>query len=823
MGLFMFTDNIRCWGGLITRYVCLAFCFAHSTVVASSEIVEGIEWSYTIRNGGAELGVSGGRAIPLQVASGSLKIPERLGGCNVTSIGNAAFYACSGLKSISIPNTVTSIGRSAFKGCGLTSLTIPRSVSSIGGSAFAGCLSLSTIDILSSNLWTEDSVFWNCTSLKSISIPSGLSTIARQMFDGCTSLESVTIASGVSAIEKMAFSCCSALKTVAIPASVSSIGDGVFYGCSSLSSIAVDTGSFRYQAVDGVLYDKSITKIVAFPVAKKGTYEIPSTITTIADYAFSDCSMLTSVVIPASVGTIGSSAFLRCKSLTDVTIPSSVTQIGNCAFSECSSLTHVSVPENVKGIGYNTFSGCNSLMSISLPSGLTDIGENAFAYCKSLASIKIPQGVTTIGVSAFIGCSSLISVELPSAVSDIPAALFADCSSLCSMTIPSNTTCIGVSAFARCSSLEFVRIPPSVTSIANYAFVGCEKLQGVVIPCAELDQSAFAECCSLEFAELQFGVDYIPANLFYGCSSLTTVTIPSTVESIDDGAFENCGALAVVLVDKGDVDRIRNMMSASKSGLNINNISIVEKVCDICFDANGGSGGCVTSLTYGTSIEFPIVSRMGYSLTGWCAAKNGGQIVMGGSTAVSNATYYAQWTADAPIPNIGNDPTAEQIADALGGSYDAKLIAYITDGKTYNAYREWADNVTGADGKTVGAKMVKESPNAWLSFALHTDKLIDVAPKDGDLNVNNFLPTSNTGTYEMTVELVGIEVGAAAMAENLKRVFGIEGSTSLDADSFSPDDVGIEFGTPVGGKVKCTVAPKDKTTEAFFIKVKMKP
>lgn len=185
------------------------------------------------------------------------------------------------------------------------------------------------------------------------------------------------------------------------------------------------------------------------------------------------------------------------------------------------------------------------------------------------------------------------------------------------------------------------------------------------------------------------------------------------------------------------------------------------------------------------------------------------------------------WTSSAvpvdPIPDIGDTPSSDDVKTALEGSVDTKLATHITAGDDYNAYRAWAQVVKKSDGSAVaGQQAVKDSPNAWLAFALHTDKLIDVVPKDGDLKFYDFAPASETGKFDMTVELMGVEVGTAATAKNLKQVFVLEGSSTLDADSFSPSNVAIEFGTPVGGKVKCTAVPVDKTAGSFFLKMKLK-
>ena len=187
-----------------------------------------------------------------------------------------------------------------------------------------------------------------------------------------------------------------------------------------------------------------------------GVIEFDVPITTIGDYAFEDCSSLTSVTIPDSITTIGEGAFWGCSSLTSVTIPDSVTTIGYCAFYQCSSLTSVTIPDSVTEIGDSAFEDCSSLTSVTIPDGVTTIGTWAFSDCSSLTSVTIPDSVTSIGVWAFDGCSSLPSVTIPDSVTTIGSSAFRDCTSLTSVTIPDSVTEIGYYAFNNCSSLTSV-------------------------------------------------------------------------------------------------------------------------------------------------------------------------------------------------------------------------------------------------------------------------------------------------------------------------------------------------------------------------------
>jgi len=176
-----------------------------------------------------------------------------------------------------------------------------------------------------------------------------------------------------------------------------------------------------------------------------------------------------------------------------------------------------------------------------------------------------------------------------------------------------------------------------------------------------------------------------------------------------------------------------------------------------------------------------------------------------------------------PIPDIGDTPSEIEVRHALNGSADLRLAVNITNGVEYAAYREWAATVKSSKGSdAAGARAVKESSNAWLSFALHSNKLIETAPVQGDLKIDDFKHSATDGGFDMIVSLDGVNVGSEASKENLKKVFGIEGSTSLFGDSFSSASVDLEFGTPEKGKVKCTAVPKDKAATSFFIKMKLK-
>ena len=202
-------------------------------------------------------------------------------------------------------------------------------------------------------------------------------------------------------------------------------------------------------------------------------------VTSIGDYAFYDCSSLTSITIPNSVTSIGDEAFDGCSSLTSIVIPDSVTSIGDWAFSGCSGLTSITIPNSVTSIGDYAFYNCSGLTSITIPNSVTSIGDWAFYDCSGLTSITIPNSVTSIGDYAFYDCSSLTSITIPNSVTSIGYWEFYNCSGLTSITIPNSVTSIGDWAFYNCSGLTSITIPNSVTSIGDYAFYDCSGLTSI--------------------------------------------------------------------------------------------------------------------------------------------------------------------------------------------------------------------------------------------------------------------------------------------------------------------------------------------------------
>lgn len=364
---------------------------------------------------------------------------------NITSIKNYTFYNFSNLTNITIPNSITSIGDYAFFGCtSLTNITIPDSVTSIGEGAFSGCKSITDIAILDSVTSMGSAVFRGCTALESVSIGNGVIYIGNNTFYYCDNLKNIKIGNGVTSIGANAFYMCKSLTSIIIPDSVTSIGDSAFGSCTSLTSVT-----------------------------------IPESVTSIGNDAFSSCSSLNDVYYTGNISdwckiefsNKYSNPMCNAKNLYfsgnliegNINISEGVRKIGNYAFLNCSDLTSITIPNSVTSIGDYAFEGCERLTSIEIPDSVTKIGSFAFSYCSSITSITLPDNVTSIGKNAFRHCYGLTSVEIPEGVKCIENYLFDNCTNLESVTIPESVTKIYYYAFEDCNALQ------------NIYYAGCQK------------------------------------------------------------------------------------------------------------------------------------------------------------------------------------------------------------------------------------------------------------------------------------------------------------------------------------------------------------
>ena len=523
----------------------------------------------------------------------------------ITSIGKYAFYGCSGLTELILPNSVTSIGNAAFVDCsGLAKITSLAEIPPVCSSnVFDGVNKIncelivpivSVVAYKQARGWNEfsnitaapvrcgDSITWTLDDLGNLTL-SGSGEMWDYVYNDSpfkdSGIKTVTIEDGITSIGDYAFSGCSGLTELILPSSVTSIGDYAFYGCSGLTELI-----------------------------------LPNSVTSIGDGAFLGCSGLTELTLPNSLTEIGKYAFRGCSGLTELILPNSVTSIRESAFSGCSGLEKIAVesgnscydsrdncnsiidtetntlivgcknsviPNSVTSIGDGAFRGCRGLTELILPNSVTSIGDFAFLGCRGLTELTLPNSVTSIGNYAFSDCSGLekITVEsgnsrydsrdncnsiietktntliagcknsiIPNSVTSIGNGAFEYCSGLTELTLPNSVTSIGDGAFLGCRGLTKLTLPNSVTSIGNSAFCDCSGLTELTLPnsITSIGQTAFYGCSGLTELTLPNSVWSIGYYAFYGCSGLTELTLPNSVTSIGDGAFGDCSGLSKI-------------------------------------------------------------------------------------------------------------------------------------------------------------------------------------------------------------------------------------------------------------------------------------
>jgi len=356
----------------------------------------------------------------------SVSIPK-----TVKEIGKFAFRGCANLSKISIPNSVISIDNFAFSCCiSLNSIYIPYSVSNIKGNVFEACENLTGLAVSTLNpafkssggvLFDKtmetlvsfptgkitgdyiipdtvkrigESAFADCINLYSVSIPDSVKQIDESAFHGCFGLTNITFSNSVVNIVELTFASCKNLRSFTIPNSVTNIEDSAFCDCENLSSITIPESVLRiehsvfdlcpnltnlivnesnpnYSSQNGVLFDKTMEKLIKFPTGKISNH----------------------YKIPASVKEIADSAFSYSKELFSVDIPNSVERIGRTAFTDCTDLNKVFIPDSVKIIGAMAFSNCSNLKSITISNSDTNIECGAFYYCENLEEFHYRSSV----------------------------------------------------------------------------------------------------------------------------------------------------------------------------------------------------------------------------------------------------------------------------------------------------------------------------------------------------------------------------------------------------------------------------------------------
>lgn len=462
----------------------------------------------------------------------SIIIPEVMDGQTITSIAENAFYNCTNLKSITIPNGVIEIGKGAFAYCTkLEEVSFGANVKVIGDSAF-GRTALTNIDL--TGIESIGIGAFAHSQLINITIPDSVTNISKQAFRSCKKLEVVEMGNGVNYIPQEMFYECEKLSTFVLPESIESIGKH----------------AFAYTSLTGIDLTKVKTiEDCAFGYTKLTNVNISDSVTSMGEQVFYGCEELETAIIGVGLTGIPKETFALCENLINITLGSNVETIGDNAFYQASlqninltgiktigaaafymnNFTSINIPNNVTTMGENAFNSCSSLQNVVIGDGLTEISEKCFRFCRKLKTVTFGKNITVIKEEAFRSCYDLTSVDLTN-IASIGVSAFEDCG-FKNLVITGSVKTIGKEAFRACASLESVIIENGLTTITDSAFYWCE---------------------SLKYVKIASTVTTIEINAFARCDALTYIVIPSsvtTIQSLKNGynysPFDKCENLLI--------------------------------------------------------------------------------------------------------------------------------------------------------------------------------------------------------------------------------------------------------------------------------------
>ncbi len=514
-------------------------------------------------------------------------------------IAASAFSGCSGLFSVTIPNSVTSIGSDAFSGCSNLNIVNFNADSCTSG-GFSGCTALKIVNIGNNVKTIPSSAFSNCSALTTVNFNA--ESCISGGFSGCNALTTVNIGNNVKTIPNAAFYNCTGITSVTIPNSVTSIGIAAFYGCTKLKTIIIpenvkEMGAYAFSKctkLDTVYYNaincnntiKNCVLIanIVFPDGCPPPFignSIPCTcsenddngfifsgdsistlimgnnVESIPAYAFANSHNLRTVTLSEKLDSIKDGAFAGCNRLISITIPNSVTSIGSGAFYGCTKLKTIIIPENVKEMGAYAFSKCTKLDTIYYNAINCHNAIGNYILFNELIGCPPPfieNNYPCGGSGFFFSEDSISTLIMGNNVESIPAYAFANCHNLKTITLPEKLDSIKEGTFAGCNRLTSITIPNSVTSIESDAFSLCNGLMSITISenVKNIENNAFKNCTSLKTinfnAENCDSVGSSTGSAFQGCTAITNINIGKGVERVPDYAFSGCNKVKMIAI-----------------------------------------------------------------------------------------------------------------------------------------------------------------------------------------------------------------------------------------------------------------------------------
>ncbi len=470
-----------------------------------------IEWS---TEGDFRYFINGNNAIVTDYMgeeTGTLVVPDTLGGKPVTEIGHLGLVNCPA-EYIELPDTIEKIGAYAFERCrNLKELEYnTENEVYFGVKAFKDCWALEVVTFNENIKNLPDRIFYNCGNLSSVIAP-GVEEIGDEAFLYCTVLENVQFSDELHTIGKNSFDLCEKLKTIGVSGEkITTLGEGAFAGTIIDSFVFSDELT---EIPEGCFEETSLTSII-----------IPESVTVIGTNAFSNCKNLESVVLSDNLKTIAKSAFRYCESLNSIDFPESLVKIGAYAFDMCEKLSgEIRLEKNLVYVGKQAFGSTN----------LTDLYYNIPNLTTNSGGLTYTEAFQNMGNGGFK------NITIGNDVKMLTDSVFAEQRAVETIVIPDSVEIIGTSAFRNCTSLKNLSVSDSVTEIGIKAFEGCASLTEFTVPkgVKALGKDVFKNCTSLRNLTISDSVTEIGVGAFEGCASLTEFTVPKSVKSLGENAI----------------------------------------------------------------------------------------------------------------------------------------------------------------------------------------------------------------------------------------------------------------------------------------------
>ena len=688
-----------------------------TAVWADTQTVGGYTWTYRIINGTAEIFNNYSVAISPN-PTGSITIPNKLGGKPVTCIGKYAFFRCSEISSVTIPEGIRTIDDGAFDCCSkLSRVVLPDGVESIGSVAFAYCYGLKEMILpnsvtnvnvqaftASSNLTSvvvsqylvDDtlistkshfiSVFPDAyRTIRNVSFAEGVTYVGDYAFNACTGLVNATIPSSVTRIGKQAFSQCG-LRELAIPNSVTNVAVNAYHGCRDLTSVTIPkccTGAsaikfmFPDSQIKDVCVNEGVTQVdQTFLYGCEGieSLRLPGSLTTTG--AFKSLDSLKYVVIPQGVCSSKMSTIfpLSYQVITNIVVCEGVTSIGNSAFSDCSNLVSLKIPSSVKNIGSSVLNGCFSFGELNI--------DNLTDWCGVIISgmLILPgqyfESGQYLGYNLYVAGDKVTDLIIPENVTRIGNYAFCGCSTIKSLTIPGNVNQIGVNSFMGCIGLTRVVAKEGVASTGTGCFLSCENIKDLILPSSlkKIGDGSFSGCTSLQNVVVNNTICRLKNGLKNGsCAfgdhgayqSITNVTLLSDVDMIQSELVSGCLSLASIDIPFS-VTNISDSAFSSCTNLRFINVDLENP-------------------SYKT-IEGILVSKNGMTMLTVPGAMSSIRIPESVTRIKAQAFSGCEHISSVDIPdcftNVFFEGNAPQISSSAFSDHTATRVAYVKKSST---------------------------------------------------------------------------------------------------------------------------------------------